>query len=144
MLPWEKNYWLLLILALVGCSGLGELLRAYHVPGWVWIVTEMVMLHLAWAGKEAIALAVTWTISLIWTGAFYKSWFYQIPWAGITAWAVALAGSWLLALLVIMLLTLAHDRLKNHDWSRQQTFWALLAIANLGFAAGIVFSVTSI
>lgn len=144
MLFWRKNHWLLLLLALVSCGVLGGVLRAYHIPGWTWLVTEIVVLHLAWAGKEAIALAVTWTISLVWAGAFYKSWFYQIPWVGITAWAGALAGSWLLALLVIGLLPLAHERLKSHAWTRQQTFWTLLAIANLGFAVGITFSVISV
>jgi hypothetical protein len=105
------------------------------------MVTELTMLHLSWAGKDAIALAVTWTISLIWAGAFYKSWFYQIPWAGTTAWAGALAGSWIVALLAITLLTLAYDRLKHHAWTRQQRFWTVLAIANLGIAVGIAFSV---
>jgi hypothetical protein len=120
----------------IGYILMGWLLAAYAVPRSTWLGTGLVTLYLAWAGTQAIAIAMGWIVGLVWVGACYKSWFVQIPWISVPVWAGALGFSWSVAIALTFALAFAQRSLYVTTHSKAETFCLLSLIAGLGLQLG--------
>lgn len=114
----------------------GWLLSDFNAPWLTWAGTQAVTIHLAWVGFDAVALAIAWIVGIVWAGAFSLVWFKSIPWAGISIWAIALAGIWILALAFILTLAQTESKMKSVGLSKYQAFSILILIAWVGLAIG--------
>lgn len=109
--------WLYLTLLLLGFWATGWLLAAFQVSWLVWLGTLGITLHLVQAETEAIALASTWVVLIMFIAAAKKSWtpvwHSHLPFENARLWAQGLLLIWagLTGLVVLLALAKPHLRL---------------------------------
>jgi hypothetical protein len=111
--------------------GLGLGLTAYSVSFLIWLGTLAVTLHLAWAGKAAIAPAMVWLLALIGFATVTNAHPQTSPHAIAQVWAASLLELWLRGGLLILILGFARSCLKP---------WRLSHIPSFGFILGLTWS----
>jgi hypothetical protein len=128
----------MLLLSLIALT-VGATLDIYRASPLIWVITLVIIVHLVWNGTGAIAVAMTWVISLIWIAVLITATPYDAPMRIGPHWAMALAGLWLQGILYILLLGFAQSVLAPLRWRRRQTFWLLLGLSwgALGLGAWI-------
>lgn len=114
----------------------GWLLSDYSAPHFIWAGTVLVTFHLAWVGFDAVFLAITWLVGIVWAGAIANSWPMSFHRTGIAVWAGALVLSWILGLLLILILAFTHKAMNSFRWSKTQRLWVLIGITWLGLSVG--------
>lgn len=119
-----------LLLWVIAC-GLGLGLTAYSVSFLIWLGTLAVTLHLAWAGKAAIAPAMVWLVALIGFATVTNAHPQTSPHAIAQVWAASLLELWLRGGLLILILGFARSCLKP---------WRLSHIPSFGFILGLTWS----
>jgi hypothetical protein len=119
-----------LLLWVIAC-GLGLGLTAYSVSFLIWLGTLAVTLHLAWAGKAAIAPAMVWLLALIGFATVTNAHPQTSPHAIAQVWAASLLELWLRGGLLILILGFARSCLKP---------WRLSHIPSFGFILGLTWS----
>lgn len=128
-------------LVLLGLTALtlGATLDVYQAAPLIWFITLAMILHLAWNGTSAIAVAIVWVISVIWIAVLVTATPYGAPVKTGSQWAMALVGLWLQGIIYALLLGFAQSVLASLRWRRVQTFWLLLGLSwgALGLGAWI-------
>ncbi|MCA1994457.1 MAG: hypothetical protein LDL41_20785 [Coleofasciculus sp. S288] len=93
-------------------------------------------LHLAWVGFDAIALAVAWSVGIVWAGAIAYAWPRSVHGAGIEVWAGALAASWVLAITLALILAFAQRAMESINLRKVRAFWVVVIITWIGLGMG--------
>lgn len=137
---WKRPSWNYLTALFCQSILTGWLLSEYCVPHFIWAGTVLVTFHLAWVGLDAVFLAITWLVGIVWAGAIANSWPMSFHRMGIAAWAGALVLSWIIGLLLVLILAFAHKTMNSVRWSKTKTLWALTSITCLGLAIGWIVS----
>lgn len=129
-------HWAYLISLFFGYALAGWVLVAYAAPNLVWIVTLALTVHLARVGRDAIALSLTWIVSLLWAAAYIGVNPQHLQWASGHIWGLSLLVLWLFSLLLILLLAFAHPRLPRRKGYR--TAFVLVKIVWSGLGLGAI------
>ncbi|AFY90605.1 hypothetical protein [Chroococcidiopsis thermalis] len=127
---------LYLLVLLLGYIGTGWLLSDCNANWFTWTGTQVITVHLAWVGFDAVALAVAWIVLLVWVGAFAMTWPQSIPWAGIPPWAFGLAMTWIMALGLILTLAQVKHALLSAGLNKHFAFWFLAIFTSVGLGIG--------
>ncbi len=129
------------------------LLLSYTVVGWIltafaaswkiWLGTVAVILHLAIAGTEAILLANTWVLGVVFTAVLRKTWpiflWGYLPKKNAPLWAVILILLWFFAILFIVILGLTRQKLQRNGWNDKQACLSLVAVTGTALSLGWLF-----
>jgi hypothetical protein len=124
---------------ILGCFMVGCLLVRYKATLAIWLVTEIMILHLAWVGTGAITLAVVGTLGILWSATLATPITEDLAWPVVhldpaQAWAIQLLITWALANGVIFILGLTAQFFHTIGSSRIQTFYLMVILPNLGLA----------
>ncbi len=129
---------------ILGYTVAGGLLAAFSAPGWVWLGTLAVTLHLAKAGSEAIVLANAWILTLIFIAVLQKIWPLflggYLPKSNAPLWAILMILLWFFAIGLVWLLGETRQRIQATGFSSINAFWRVLALSwiSLGFGCFII------
>lgn len=129
-----------LILAVLGGSGVASYaLISYNAPFIIWLMAELMILHLAWAGTQAIALAVVGVLALIWGTTIFTpivetSVVPGVPLDAAQLWAMQLLLNWLLANGLVFAVGFTSQWLRSTGKTRGQILRLVLAVANVGLS----------
>ncbi|PZD73619.1 hypothetical protein C1752_02005 [Acaryochloris thomasi RCC1774] len=140
----RRSYaWAYLTILFLGYTLAGWILAAYGAPSFVWILTLVLTVHLAKAGPDAIALSITWVVSLLWGAAYLGIHPQDFQWATGYAWGMSLLSLWFLALLLVVQLAFASPfipRYRDHEMQKAyflvKLIWSGLGIGGLTYALG--------
>jgi hypothetical protein len=130
------------LLTLLGGGGLaGWVLFSYKASFAVWVITEAIILYLAWAGVAAIAASIVCVLGLLWSATLFRREAVFSIWSGTTFtpaqdWALELLLNGLLAMVLTFQLAFAHRFFCAKGWTRAKTFCLLAIVTNLGFSVG--------
>jgi len=128
-----------LLVLFLGSGAMGWLLISYKASLVVWLLTEAVMLYLAWAGTGAIALSVVSTLGILWSATLFHReaeflvWF-DLPFTPAQHWATELLLNWLLAMVLIFKIAFANQWLCTNGWNRAKTFCLLAIVTSFGLS----------
>lgn len=128
-----------LLTLFLGCGVVGWLLISYRASLAAWLLTEAVMLYLAWAGTGAIALSVVGALSILWSATLFHHeaeflvWF-GLPFTPAQHWATELLLNWLLAMILIFKIAFTNQLLRTSGRHRAKTFCLLAIVTNLGLS----------
>lgn len=128
-----------LLLLFLGSELVGWLLISYRAPLAVWLVTEAMMLYLAWAGMGAIALSTVGALGLVWSATLFHrkaeflTWF-GLPFTPAQDWATELLLNWLLAMVLIFRIAFTYQWLEARGWNREKVFCLLAIVTSLGLS----------
>jgi hypothetical protein len=136
MLRLSYANWIKLLILFLGYGVAGWLLSAYHASWLIWLVVEAMIVHLAWSGTGAIALATFGIAGIIWSATLAKAWFRVVPWVGVPVWAIAIGFSWLLGMALALNLAFIAQNLAFSGFKKAQIFCLLILITNLGLRVG--------
>lgn len=119
----------------------GWLLNAYSASVGIWLLTEAIVLYLAWSGTGAIALSSVGVMGIISAATLFTPCpsgmlSIEMHLTAAQGWAVALVLSWLLAMGLVFKLAFAKQQLNAVGLSRAQAFWLLVIITNVGLRLG--------
>jgi hypothetical protein len=135
--------WAYLTILFFGYALAGWILAAYAAPSFVWVLTLVLTVHLARVGPDAIALAITWVVSLLWGAAYIGANPQGIQWASGSAWGLSLLFLWVLALLLILQLAFASPFILGYRAHKTQKvyflvklIWSSLGLGSFIYALG--------
>ncbi|CAN1210558.1 hypothetical protein TUMEXPCC7403_10205 [Tumidithrix helvetica PCC 7403] len=130
--------WVHLIVLVVGYTAAGWLLAAYNASWVAWFVTLAVLVHLSKAGSAAIAVATTWIVLLVGTGALAWAYPKNFPPRGgpTVAWTLLLA--WIFALVLVLLLAFAKRPLQAIGLGKKQGFYCLVILTWVSMLLGLL------
>lgn len=128
-----------LLMLFLGCVAVGWLLIRYQASLAVWLITEALMLYLAWAGTGAIALSIVGVLGLLWSATLLHSKAKFLVWLGLPFtsaqhWAAELLLNWLLATVLIFNIAFANEWLQASGWRKIRTFYLLAIVTSLGLS----------
>lgn len=129
-----------LILAVLGGSGVaGYALVSYNAPFIIWLIAELMILHLAWSGTQAIALAVVGVLALIWGTTIFTpivetSVLPGVPLDPAQLWAGQLLLNWLLANSLVFAVGFTSQWLRSTGRHKRQILTLVLSVANVGLS----------
>ncbi|MBE9126960.1 hypothetical protein IQ257_17545 [Coleofasciculus sp. LEGE 07092] len=138
MLLTKQGSWFHLTALFFVSISVGWLLSDYNAHWIAWAGTTLVTLHLALVGADAIAVAITWVVGVVWAGAIAYSWPETLRGSGIAVWAGSLALSWILGLALVLTLAFARRAMAQVDTNHVQAFLVLATITGLGLEFGRV------
>ncbi|MBW4691560.1 MAG: hypothetical protein KME27_07295 [Lyngbya sp. HA4199-MV5] len=126
-----------LLTLFLGCGAVGWLLMRYQASLVVWLLTEALMLYLAWAGTGAIALSVVGALGLIWSATLFHGKAEFLVWLGLPFtpaqhWATELILNWLLATVLIFNLAFTSQWLQIQGYRRTKAFYLLAIVTSFG------------
>ncbi|MBW4519686.1 MAG: hypothetical protein KME16_08300 [Scytolyngbya sp. HA4215-MV1] len=136
MLRLSYANWIKLLIVFLGYGVAGWLLSAYDASWLIWLAVEAMICHLTWVGAGAIALSTVGIVTIMWSATLANAWFHGIPWIGASVWAIALAFSWLLGMVLMLNLALIAQSFNFAGFKKAQIFCLLLLVTNLGLRAG--------
>ncbi|MGB7415117.1 MAG: hypothetical protein WA902_13005 [Thermosynechococcaceae cyanobacterium] len=125
------RFWAYLISLFFGYALAGWVLVAYAAPSFVWIMTLALTVHLARVGRDAIALSLTWMVSLLWGAAYIGANPQHLQWTSGHIWGLSLLVLWLFSLLLVLLLAFARQHLPRRNRTTPllvKIVWSSLAI----------------
>lgn len=129
-----------LFILLVGYTIVGWLLAAFNAPLWVWLGTLLMIIHLTQSGTEALFIANSWIVFIMFLVTVLKPWPQiwpsSIPDKEITIWSTTIMLLWLLAILLVVELAFTHHRMKLRNLPSMQRFGILLCWTGLALAGG--------
>jgi hypothetical protein len=119
------------------CVVIGYLLVSYQATLVIWLLIEVMILHLAWAGTGAIASSVVGALGIVWSATLSTPIPEDLVWPGVPLdpaqiWAGKLLLNWLLANSLIFMLGFMTRFLRSSGQTRNQTFCLVMTITNLG------------
>ncbi|MBE9129269.1 MULTISPECIES: hypothetical protein [unclassified Coleofasciculus] len=114
----------------------GWLLSDYNAHWIAWAGTTLITLHLALVGADAVAVAVTWVVGVVWAGAIAYAWPETVRGSGIAVWAGSLALGWFLGLALVLTLAFARRAMARIDTNQVQAFLVLATVTGLGLKLG--------
>ncbi len=145
--------WLYLILLTLGFMVAGWLLTTFHVAGWVWFVTLLVILHVTKARSEGIVLGSAWIMGIIFFGVVFQIWPSILPkkirWQAVPhdsgtppkpllLWPIGYMLLWLFSTLLLLGLAFAHEPLQVLGLNSKQSFYSLIFLSWIGLGIGML------
>ncbi|HIK16460.1 MAG TPA: hypothetical protein IGS53_14425 [Leptolyngbyaceae cyanobacterium M33_DOE_097] len=133
--------WFGLITLLVSYAVTGYLLSNYEATAAIWLLTEIIVVYLAWTGTGAIFLSIAGGIGIVGIGVLTADLPYGMSGLPFNlnaaqVWAIDLGFSLFWAILVIFQLAFTTHRLKLSGWKSLEVFWIAFMVANLGLVFG--------
>lgn len=128
-----------LLTLFLGYGVLGWVLMSYSASLAVWLLTEAMMLYLAWSGTGAIALSVVGTLGILWSATLFHHEAELLVWLGLPFtpaqyWATELLLNWLLAMTLIFKIAFANQWFRTSGWHRAKTFCLLAIVTSLSLS----------
>lgn len=139
----RPHAWAYLTILFLGYTLAGWVLAAYGAPSFVWILTLMLTVHLAKAGPDAIALSITWVVSLLWGAAYLGVHPQDFRWSTGYLWGLSLLSLWVLALLLVVQLAFASAFVPRYQNDKPhkiyflvKLIWSSLGLGGLTYTLG--------
>lgn len=116
--------------------GLGLMLADYGVSWLIWLVAIAMTLHLAWAGKAAIAPAMLGLLALMWLATVFHILPKNTHSVIAQVWAASLLELWFRSGLLILLLAFARQCIQPWRWQPTPAVGFILGLTWSGLGTG--------
>ncbi len=129
-----------LISLIIGYTLVGWLLSLYQAPALIWLGTQAITVHLAWRGKSAIALAITWVVGVVWIGTLARAYPPSLRF-NFQLLVIALFLIWLLGIILAFGVAFAKQPIQATGLKNTQAFWFLVTLTFSGLAVGRILEI---